>query len=52
MYFDLLTVRKHVYKYNYSRSFKAADHIQVGVRTCTLYSTVYTGEIHEREHST
>jgi hypothetical protein len=38
MCFDLLTERNHVY--NYSRSFKAADHIHVDVRTCTLYSTV------------
>jgi hypothetical protein len=33
-------VRKHVY--NYNRLFKAADHIHVGVGTCTVY--MYTGE--------
>jgi hypothetical protein len=37
---DLLIVRKHVYIYNCNRLFKAADHIHMGVRTCT----VYTGE--------
>ena len=31
-----LIVRKHVY--NFSRIFKAADHIHVKVRKCTLYS--------------
>jgi hypothetical protein len=41
----LFVVRKHVY--NYNCLFKAADHIHVGVRTCT----VHTGEIHEREPS-
>jgi hypothetical protein len=35
---DLLIVRKHVYNRNHL--FKAADHVYVGVRTCT----VYTGE--------
>jgi hypothetical protein len=30
----VLIVRKHVY--NYNRLIKAADHIHVGVRTCTL----------------
>ncbi len=42
----LFVARKHVY--NYNRLFKAADHIHVGVRTCT----VYTGEILQREPST
>ncbi len=33
---DLLIVRKDVY--NSNRLFKAADHIHVGVRTCTIYT--------------
>ncbi len=34
----LLVVRKVVRKrvYNYNHFFKAADHIHVGVRTCTV----------------
>ncbi len=37
----LLIVRKYVYnQYNCNRSFNAADHTHVDVRTCTLYSKV------------
>ncbi len=32
---DVLVVKKHVY--NCNRLFKTADHIHVGVRTCTLF---------------
>ncbi len=47
---DLLIARKHVY--NCYRLFKAADHIHVGVRTCTVYRGENTEAVrHKREIS-
>jgi hypothetical protein len=43
---DLLIVRKHLY--NYNCLFKAADHIHVGVRTCTVQ---YIGREYMRRNS-
>jgi hypothetical protein len=48
---DLLLVRKHVYStlvqlYNRNHLFKAADHIHVGVRICTVH---IRERVHEKE---